>query len=427
MTKEDKDEIGSLLKEVADKHKEAIKQDVSQGIAAYMVDKQFAESQNKEFANKMEDLGIKSDTIKNLQDIVEKQGEAMRKFSENQEVKEKTIEQMVIEKATEIKALSSSRQGQPNLKLEIPASVVNKTQVTRASVSSTTMAMRLPGVGQLPYLGMKMANLFRHAPVSPSSNGVIRFYDQSAITRSAANTAEGATKPESAITWIERLIKVEKIADSIPVTKEAWQDVDFIMSEIDRLLNLNLALKEDQQIWNGDGNTPNLNGVFTTATVFDGTGANYANKFQNANIYDLIASVRVDVMNSKQSKYQPNAVVMNPLDILAYKLTKDSFGRYVIPPFVSADGSNMDGMEVIESSQVTADTLLVGDTRYGTIYDLEGVTIEMGYINDQFVKNAMTILAEKREALLIRNVDADGFRKVASISAQITNINKNAV
>lgn len=424
MTEADKNEIAGLLGAVAEKNKEAIKQEVQNAIAAHMVDKQFAENQNKEFAAKLEALGIKADTIKNFQEAIEKQGEALRKFSENTEVKEKSFEQIIEEKAVEIKALANQRQGQANLKIELPANLVNKTQVTRAGVSGSTMAMRLIDVGQLPYLGMKMAQLFKHAQVSPSSNGVIRYYDQNAITRSAAPTAEAATKPESAITWIERLLKVEKIADSIPVTKEAWSDVYFIMSEIDRLLNLNLALKEDQQLWSGSGSTPELAGVYTTATAFDGSAANYAGKFATANIYDLIAAVRVDVMNSKQSKYTPNVVVMNPLDILSYKLTKDSFGRYVIPPFVSQDGSNMDGMAVIESSQVTANTLLVGDTRYGTIYDLEGVTIEMGYINDQFVKNAMTILAEKREALLIRNVDADAFRKVTDINAQVGLITK---
>lgn len=424
-TTEQTAEIEKLVKSVGDKHKETVKSEIEIAIKAAGFDKDLGTTLMKQLTDKLETLGLKDDVLKTMKEVAEKQGEAMRKLQAgNEPGKVKDVEKIIEEKAVEIAALSKiSKNSNSNLIINLSAAEVaqyaNKTQVARASVSGSTMAMRLTEVGQLPYLGMKMAQLFRHAQVGPSSNGVIRFYDQAAITRGAGMVAEGATKPESAITWIERMIKVEKIADSIPVTKEAWNDVYFIQSEIERLLNLNLPLKEDQQLWSGTGVTPEIAGVYTTASAVDIAAAIAAGTIFGvplANIYDLIASMRVLIMNSKQSKYQPNAVVMNPTDILRYKLTKDSFGRYLIPSFVTADGQSIDGCFVIESSQVTANTLLVGDTRYGTIYDLEGVTLEMGYINDQFIKNAMTILAEKRETLLIRNVDADAFLKCTNIT-----------
>jgi len=58
----------------------------------------------------------------------------------------------------------------------------------------------------------------------------------------------------------------------------------------------------------------------------------------------------------------------------------------------------------------------------GTIYDLEGVTIEMGWINDQFVQNAMTILAEKRLALLVRNIDQYAFCKCTDIDVAVNQL-----
>lgn len=420
-------EIQKLLSDVADKHKAAISNEVKSAIHATLIDKQFADDQLKKFKSICEEQGLKADTVKNLEEAIQKQGEELRKLSANIEQKTETVESIIEKNADKIKAIAKDGQ-RAAFKLELPAKVVNKTQVTRAGVSGSTMAMRLPDVGQLAYRGLKMSGLFRHAPVDASSNGVIRFYDQNAVTRAAANTAEGATKPESALSWIERLVKVEKIADSIPVTKEAWNDVYFIQEEINRLLNLNLAIKEDQQLWGGSGSTPEISGVYTTALTngaFDGTTAT---KVASANIFDLIASMKVAIMNAtnadgskgKQSKYDPNVVVMNPSDILSLRLQKDSFGRYLFP----FDIAGLYGMEIIESSIVTADTLLVGDTRYGTIYDLEGVTLEMGYINDQFVKNAMTLLAEKRETLLIRNVDADGFLACSGVAAAVANMTK---
>ena len=66
--------------------------------------------------------------------------------------------------------------------------------------------------------------------------------------------------------------------------------------------------------------------------------------------------------------------------------------------------------------------MVVGDFRYGTIYDLEDVTIEMGWINDQFIKNTFTILAEQRLALLIRTGDETAFRKVTNITTALADL-----
>lgn len=404
----DKKAFDELIGKVSSEVKAAVKTEVEASIKGMV--------NADELGEKFKAMGLEEKTINGIQDSLETQGEEMRKFFEDQNPQNgKTFEQMIEEKAADIKKIASGEVKSTTLILN------QKTQVTRASVSNTTMAMRLPGVGQLPYLGTVMSGLFRHAQVSPSSNGVIRYYDQASVTRNAATVAEGNTKPESAITWEERSLDLKKIADSIPVTKEAFADVEFIKSEIDRLLNVNLALTEDQQLWDGNGVGSSLTGVYTTAPAFNAGG--YAGiTVLDATIYDLLAILRVEISNSKQSKYAPNMVIMNPADILRYKLAKGTDGHYVLPPFIAADGTVIDGMRVVESSQVDANTMLLGDSRYGTIYDLEGVNIEMGFINDQFVKNAFTILAEKREGLLIRNVDADAFLKVTDIDAAITAI-----
>lgn len=410
----DEKELKILMDEISKKNGESIKSAVKTEMEAACA----GLMKSSELASKFEAMGLTEKTIKSLTDAVEKQGLELQKVLGGKQTEVKSLEEQIHEKKEAIQKIGSGGAG---VKIQLP---VNKTQVARSSVSGSTMAMRLVEVGQLPYLGAVMTNLFRHAPVSASSNGVIRYFDQNAITRNAASVAEGATKPESAITWIERTLTLEKIADSIPVSKEAWQDVYFIQSEIDRLLNVNLALKEDALLWSGDGVTPNIKGVYTSAPTFSASTWVSGGGFQpaTANIYDLIEILRTAIVDNAQSKYNPNYVILNPSDTLGMKLTKDSQGRYLLPPFISADGKVVGGMTVIESSQVTKNTMLVGDFNYGTIYDLEGVTIEMGFVNDQFIKNAMTMLAEKREGLLIRTVDTTGFLKVTSISAALTTL-----
>jgi len=405
-------ELKGILEQVGKANGEAIKEAVRTEVQAATQGLMTADI----LAQKLEAAGIKADTIKTLTEAVEKQGTEMRKLFEGPK-SNKTMEEVIEEKAEDIAKLAKGGQ---NVKITLPST--RKTEVTRSGVQSTTMAMRLAEVGQTPYLGTVMSGLFTHAQVSPSSNGVIRYYDQNTVTRNAAFTAESAVKPESAINWVERTLLIEKLADSIPVTKEAWKDVYFIQSEINRLLNVNLALAEDAALWDGDGNTPNIKGVYTSAYAFDYVGDAVGTY---ANLYDLIAAMKVDITKSRESKYMPNTVLINPQDAYYLKTTKNADGDYVFPYW--ATGTNtIDGMRVVESSQVTENTCLVGDFRFGTVYDLEGVTLEMGWINDQFVQNAMTILAEKRLALLVRNIDAYAFCKCTDINAGILQIRNGA-
>jgi hypothetical protein len=409
----DEKELKTLLDGVAKENgkaiKDAVKVEVEAATAGLM--------KSDELGSKLEAMGLQNDAIKNLTDAVAKQGTELQKFligkNEGEEI---SLKEQLKAKHEEIKVAVNKNS---SFKLE-----VNKLLVTRASVGNTTMAMRLPDVGQLAYPASVLSAAFRHAPVSPSSNGVIRYYDQSAVTRGAASVAEGAQKPESAITWIERTLLIEKIADSIPVTKEGFNDVYFIQSEIERLLTINLALKKEDLLWDGDGITPNIKGVYTSAPLFVTTP--FDDSVEAANVFDLVATIAADINASGGGKYKADTVVLNPIDTLKMKLIKDSSGRYLLPPFVSPNG-DITTLKVIESSQVTPNTLVVGDFRYGTIYDLENVTIEMGWINDQFIKNAFTILAEERFALLIRVVDTTAFRKVTDIAAALGALETPAV
>jgi HK97 family phage major capsid protein len=391
---------------------EAIKTEMEAATAGLVTGDQIAE--------KLEAIGLKAETVKEITDAVEKQGEEIQRLLQSKQTEDSTpLEQKMAEKKDEILNIAKTGSRQ-TVKFELSGKEVNKTLVQRSAVSGSTIATRLSEIGQLPFLEPVISNLFRSVSVGEGTGAVIRYIDQNAITRGADTVAETAQKPESVINWIERTLPLEVIADSIPVTKQAWADFDFLQGEVQRLLDTNLVLKEDEQLWDGDGTPPNLKGVYTSASAFSPTP--YINITTVDNIYDLIAFVRTAIMTGKQSKYSPTDVVLNPIDVLRYKLAKGTDGHYLFPPFVSGNGTVIDNMRIHESSQVTANTMLVGDFRYGTRYTLGGVTVEMGHVDDQFVKNTFTILAEKRVGLLVRNVDADAFLKVTNITSAINTL-----
>lgn len=412
MNDEIQKELEKLFAAAGDKTKATIKTEIADVLAKVItVDK---------FEERMKAISVDPKVIEKLQEAIEKQGLELTTFLEGKKNDEQTLGSILVANKEKLQAIAKNGR-EAAFKIILPASVARKTLVERSAVSSSTQAMRLPEIGQLDYVNAVIKSLFRTVQISPDSNGVIRYVDESTATRNADVKAEAAEAPESVQAWTERTLNLYKIMDSIPVTMEAFRDVNFIEGEINRLLNINMTLKEDDQLYDGSGVAPNLKGLYTSATAMAFGSGSFYQSVDNANVYDLIAAVRAAIMNGNK-KYSPNVVLMNPVDIFKYKVLKGSDGHYLLPPFVGPNGETIMSMRVVESAQVTANTLAVADTKYGVIYEDGGIELEMGYVDDQFTKDTMTIKARKRTALLIRTVDEGGFAKVTDIATAIGNI-----
>jgi HK97 family phage major capsid protein len=290
--------------------------------------------------------------------------------------------------------------------------------VTRGSIAGSTIAMRDTEIGQLPTLQPQLMPLFSRGTVSPNNNGVIRYIEQASFTNNAAPVAEGALKPSSNATWAEKLVRIETIAHSIAVTRQALDDLEFMASELDELLRLYLSLKIDQQLYSGSGTSPELRGAYTAAPAFNGVP--YA--ITSPTLYDLVVAVASDITENKDRQYQPTVALMNPRDVLRYKLGKGSDGHYLLPPFVGGDGNEIAGIQVIPTGRVAQNTMLVGDFRFGRVYMDGDITVRTGWIDNQFLTNQVTLLAEVKIALLIKDVNADAFRKVTDIQQALADI-----
>lgn len=424
-------EIKALLEDVAKKNgeamSEAIKKEIGAATKGLITEAGLVAS--------LEKAGVSAKSIKELTEAVEKQGIEMNKIINGGSNKLKSIDEIVAEKADVIKELGSDEKKSVKFRMNL-----DKTMVQSGSLTGSTLSYREQGIGQLAAPNTVFDKVFRTVNLSEAdlkvSNGVITYMDVTAETNNAAETSESTgntvgagNKPESAITWQEYSASLRVIADTIPVTRNSYRHLGFIASEIDRLLRKNQAQRKDLQIYKGDGSAPNIKGIYTyTTAVTLASMPNYQG-LTDPNLYDLIANLRVYVANKSdasgaQSKYMPNVVFMNPADVLRYKLAKASDGHYLLPPFVSADGTRIDGCLVIESPRVTSNTCMVGDASYGTIYQSEDVIIEMGLVNDQFLKNQWTIRAEQELCFLQRNADLGAFTKVTDITAAITALAK---
>lgn len=239
----------------------------------------------------------------------------------------------------------------------------------------------------------------------------------------AGMTAEGALKSQMDWDYVEESASVRKITAYVKASKEALDDMYFLRNEINTELVDAIQLKLDEQISNGNGTAPNLKGILQYAPTFAVTGTSFNASVDNANRLDVL---RVAIALVARNKFRANYVAINPMDAALMDLTKGEDGHYVMPPFVTADGVRVAGVPVLESFSIAEGSFLVGDFTKSNLGIREEINVNIGYENDDFTKNLVTILAEMRAVHYIKDHQKTAFVQ-GTFAAAITAINKPVV
>lgn len=221
----------------------------------------------------------------------------------------------------------------------------------------------------------------------------------------AGTVAEGAAKPQTDFDIVERSAKVEKIAVWIKASREALADIKFLQSEINTELRELVELKLDEQILSGNGTSPNLKGILEYAPDF-AAGSAFAGMVAGANKYDVIVAA---VAQIAAANFTADTVVVNPADYYSMMLIKNSFNSYDRPVFIDDSGMRIAGLRVVMNNGVAAGSFLVGDFKKDNLAIREDLNIQIGYVNDDFTKNLVTILAELRAVNYIKTNHINAF------------------
>lgn len=245
-----------------------------------------------------------------------------------------------------------------------------------------------------------------------TNSDAITFFRETSFTNNAAAVAEatattGSTglKPESALALEEATVAVKTIAHWIPITRQILQDASQMQTYVEQRLLDGLRLAESDQLLNGDGTGANILGLteqsniqvldaaaFTAAPVADAGSPN-----EN---FNRILRARVNIRATGRAR--ANFVVVNPADnegfLTATNANQDYYGA---GPYSGNGVASLWGMRVVEDENMDAGTALVGDGRMAAVWDRMQAQILIDTINDQFVRNMLTILAEERLALTV--------------------------
>jgi len=246
-------------------------------------------------------------------------------------------------------------------------------------------------------------------------------YIQQTLQSSASFIGEAGTKLEGELKYSEVSKEVKKVAGLIKVSKEMLEDLNFVRNEINTDLLATLEDQIENGILNGTGAGANLEGLMTVAPTF--AAGSFALSVPTPNIMDVI---RVTVANIQAAKFMPTHVVMNPIDVAKMQLTKTTTGEYTYPLFYV---DNMTGepkiaeLTVVSTTWMTAGSFLIGDMTKSNIRMRENMNISVGYVNDDFQRNMVSILAEARLVHYVKANDVNAFCKGVFATA-ITAITK---
>src|SRR5690606_34152059 len=117
-----------------------------------------------------------------------------------------------------------------------------------------------------------------------------------------------------------------------------------------------------------------------------------------------------------------NLVLLNPADLSLMDLNKTEGGAYLMAPFATASGQTIAGVRVMGSSEIPVGQFLIGDFSKANLRVREGISINIGYESDDFIKNMVTILAEMRAVFYIKEQHKAAFRRgtLATVIGNIT-------
>jgi HK97 family phage major capsid protein len=236
-------------------------------------------------------------------------------------------------------------------------------------------------------------------PGRTTSNS-IEYPRQLARTNNAAAVAETTLKPESNYTWEEASAPVRTIAHWVPVSRQAMDDIPQMESLIDGELRFGLDDAEDLALLLGDGVAPNIYGLYPQATLYSApitiAGAT------------RIDQLRLAILQVELADYAPDGLVLHPSAWAGIELTKDQAGGYIFANPQAIAGPVLWGRPVVPTKAIGAGNFLTGQFKLAAqIFDRMETEVRISdQDRDNFIRNMLTVRAEKRLALAVKRAAA---------------------
>ena len=251
-------------------------------------------------------------------------------------------------------------------------------------------------VDQIKYDPSRSVHIRSLLPLGSTDAQTIRFPKESAYSDNAAATAETSAFGQSDFDLAASTVNVEKIGTYMRITGEMLDDIKQLTSYLSARVPEKVLSVEDNEILNGDGSSPNLDGLFTDGAAFAAGG--FALAIESANEFDVLT---VALNQLALSNYQADTILLNPTDLHKMILLKSTANEYLRNQIFSGLQPTINGIPVTVNTAVTSGKFLVGNLRQSSqLWIRENLAVEFSREDsDNFQKNFVTVRAMERVAL----------------------------
>jgi len=321
--------------------------------------------------------------------------ELARKASEGFPQQKSVIDTLgsTVMKSEQVKQFMQMRSG--SVQVEVKNTIIGEGGSPQNPVDTIVAPDRREGIVPGAFRALNVLDV---VPMGSTSSNQVHYTQENAFTNSAAERAEGVAKPESTLTF--KLVEepVRTIAHFIKLSKQVLDDAPALEGYVNRRLSHGVRNRLEFQILRGNGTSPNLAGLSASGNNTAFTPATGDSELDSLNKAKY-ATIGADFM--------ANTVFINPADWGKIERAKITGGAYVLGDGAAityvANGMipRVWGMNVVMSNNVEAGKFYVLDINAIEMMLRQAVTVEMGFVNDDFTKNLFTLRAEMRGALAV--------------------------
>lgn len=316
---------------------------------------------------------------------------------------------------------SKKRIAELGLKVDNPMSDATSVVPVAANAAPFQIAQFEPGLTRVTRRQLALLDVVN---VARTIDEFIVWVEQTNIdTGIAFNIAEGGSNSGSygSFRFSEYSTQARKINALSKVTTELLDDLQDLQAQVQEEIIELIKLRADNNVLSGTGTAPQIKGITGYAQAFSNFGSLAV---ASPNNYDaLIAAILQIRANGTKSGiaaggeviniFEPNTIVMNPVDVAQMDLTKDTLGRYVLDqmtyPEVVTGNKRIGGMNVIENIVIPQGSYLVMDASKSHVRIREDAELMLGYVNTDFADGLITIKGEIRLAHFIKGVETNAF------------------
>jgi len=232
--------------------------------------------------------------------------------------------------------------------------------------------------------------------------------------------AEGALKPLADAEWKTSKEPVKEVAVRWKFTKRLMNHAPSVVFDFAEHANELMEQKMDDGALTGDGTGDELEGITATGVASAFVVPTQLSEYYTfANIFDVIMAVATQV---RLANFKGQLTcVLNTVWEAKMKGIKNADGDYIVPPFVSPDGTKVGSVNVVFNNKFPDTHILVGDLKKFNLVMAENISYDEGYENDDFSKNLVSKKLEAFMGTYIKDADAGSivYDEIASILTDI--------